>query len=137
MTAARTGRTRSGSWPSTRAQNLTSGQAAPVVRVKTGLTRRQEIRRHKHLGNQGGIVNLELTFSGKVSGSNMPFTPTHGWAFNHWCTNFEWGSYYDKWAGDDIACGDLTTTWPSPSCGTAATSPSRCPARPRRPSANP
>jgi hypothetical protein len=53
--------------------NLTSGERVSVVRVKSG-TRRQEIRRYKHLEKKGGIVNLELRFSGEVPGS----APTAG-----------------------------------------------------------
>jgi len=166
-------------WPPSQVlKNLKPGQSVSLVSIRKG-TRAQEIRRYKHLENKGGIVNLELRYSGKVKGANgakavvcLPekpvfeqqlaekhiivaqsystipnvtqsfhygggatstftvgisgsgdfgtfsaegttgvaaytswdFTPSHGRAFNHWRTDFQWASYYEQWAGAPTVC---------------------------------
>jgi len=60
-------------WPTTKVlKTLTPGETVPTVHIKTGLSRRQEIKRYKHLENTNGLVNVELERAGHSSGSNSP-----------------------------------------------------------------
>jgi hypothetical protein len=53
-----------------------------------------------------GTFGVEGTNS-VATETGWKFTPTQGRAFNHWRTNFEWGSYCQKWTGDTPGCADF------------------------------